>query len=166
MFTALWGFLAARKLDPSAAVKFALGILQLGLGFGVFYLGAEAANARGMSQMHFFLLGFLLITTGELCLSPVGLSMITKLSPTHLVSTIMGGFFLATAFSNLLAGIIAKFTSVGHGGGGAQVIPPPIETTSTYGDMLGVLSLVAIGAAVICFALSPWLTKWMHADQE
>ena len=164
VFSALWTFLASRKLDPSTPVKFALGILQLGLGFGVFWLGARSADARGMSGIIYLLAGWLLLTTGELCLSPVGLSMITRLSPKHLVSTVMGGWFLATAFSNLLAALIATFTAVGHGDEGVQVIPPPKETVSLYGDVLGLLALVAIGAAVVCFILAPFLSKWMHSD--
>jgi len=165
IFSGLWAFLASRKRDPSAAVKFSLGILQLGFAFGVFYLGAEAADDRGMSGLHYLLLGYLLLTTGELCLSPVGLSMVTKLSPSHLVSTIMGGYFLATAFSNFLAGFIAKLTSVGHGDS-IQMIPAPAETVSTYGDLFGTLSLLAMGAAVVLFIMSPWLTKWMHQEIE
>jgi POT family proton-dependent oligopeptide transporter len=119
-----------------------------------------------MSSMHYLLLGWVLITTGELCLSPVGLSMITKLSPTRMVSTVMGGWFLATAFSNLLAALIATLTAVGEGGDGVQVIPPPKDTVHVYGDVLGLLALVAMGAAVLCLALSPILTRWMRPDES
>ena len=120
VFTALWGFLGARGREPSTPVKFGLGLLQLGLGFVALWYGAQIGDARGMSGMSWLLLGYLLFTTGELCLSPVGLSMITKLSPARLVSTAMGAWFLATAFSSLLASIIATFTGVGQGGGGGQ----------------------------------------------
>jgi len=115
VFTGLWGFLGVRGREPSTPVKFGLGLLQLGLGFAALYYGATVGDARGMSHMGWLLLGYLLFTTGELCLSPVGLSMITKLSPKRLVSTAMGAWFLATAFSSLLASIIATFTGVGHG---------------------------------------------------
>ena len=77
-----------------------------------------------MVLMGWLLLGYLMQTTGELCLSPVGLSMVTKLSPSHLVSTVMGMWFLATAFSQFLAAIIAQFTGVTHGSG-ESVIPAP-----------------------------------------
>ena len=82
-------------------MKFALGLLQLGLGFGALWYGAQKADARGMVAVSWLLLGYLLHTTGELCLSPVGLSMVTKLSPRRLVSTVMGAWFLATAFSRI-----------------------------------------------------------------
>ena len=167
VFTALWGFLASRKKDPSTPVKFALGLLQLGLGFGAFWYGAEAADGRGMTSMTWLLLGYLLMTTGELCLSPVGLSMVTKLSPKRMVSTVMGAWFLATAFSNYLAAVIAQFTGVGHGGEESvldKIIPPPLETVSVYGDVFGILGMIAIGSAVFLFLLAPMLTKWMHTE--
>lgn len=112
--------------------------------------------------MSWLLLGYLILTLGELCLSPVGLSMVTKLSPGHMVSGVMGGYFLATAFSNYIAGIIATFTGVGHGDSKAQVIPPPVETSNVYGEVFYVIGLVALGAAACILVLSPLLTRWMH----
>jgi POT family proton-dependent oligopeptide transporter len=164
LFSALWAFLGRRGKDPSTPVKFALGLLQLGLGFGFFWYGAEQATDRGMASMVWLLGGWVLITTGELCLSPVGLSMVTKLSPARLVSTVMGGWFLATAFSNYLAAVIATFTGVGHGDEGLQVIPPPSETSQIYGDVFGIIAVTAMGAALLCLLLSWPLNKWMHAD--
>ncbi len=164
VFTSLWGFLGKRGLEPSTPVKFSLGLLQLGLAFGVLWYGAQAADSRGMVGLSWLLLAYLLQTTGELCLSPVGLSMITRLSPKRIVSTIMGAWFLATAFSNFLAGMIARFTGVEHSGDGEQIIPAPIETVNLYGDVFGKIALAAIGSAVVCFALSPLLTRWMHEE--
>ena len=165
-FSSLWTFLGRLRLEPSTPVKFSLGLLQLGLAFGVFWYGAQTADGRGMVAMSWLLVGYLLQTTGELCLSPVGLSMVTKLSPTRIVSTVMGAWFLATAFSNYLAGIIATFTGVEHGGDGEQIIPPPLETVNLYGDVFLTIALTAIGSALICFILSPLLTRWMHADLD
>jgi len=166
LFTALWSFLGARRMEPSTPVKFALGLLQLGLGFGALWLGAQSADERGMVGVSWLLLGYLLQTTGELCLSPVGLSMVTKLAPARIVSTVMGAWFLATAFSNYLAGMIAMLTGVGHGGeGGEAAIPPPVETVGLYGSVFGQIAITAIGSAVVCFALSPILVKWMHMEE-
>jgi POT family proton-dependent oligopeptide transporter len=147
-------------------VKFSLGLLQLGLGFGAFWYGAQVANERGMVAVVWLLLGYLLQTTGELCLSPVGLSMVTKLSPRRIVSTVMGAWFLATAFSNLLAGRIAQLTGIEVEGDAAQVVPPPVETVHLYGDVFGQIAVIAIISALICFALSPLLKKWMHPEVE
>ena len=163
--SALWAFLAARKRDPSTPVKFGLGIILLGAGFGVFWWGAESADARGMSSMIFLLAGWLLATTGELFSSPVGLSMVTKLSPGRLVSTVMGGWFLATAFSNYLAAVIATFTGVAHEEGGLQFIPSPAETVATYGDVFGLIGVIAVGAGVFLLLISPFLRRGMHIEE-
>lgn len=162
-FTALWGFLGKRGWEPSTPVKFSLGLLQLGLGFGALWYGAQHADGRGMVGASWLLLAYLLHTTGELCLSPVGLSAMTKLSPARIASTVMGAWFLATSFSSLLAGIIATFTGVGHGGGAEErTIPPPIESLSVYGDVFGQIGVAATLSAVLLLVLSPFLAKWMH----
>jgi POT family proton-dependent oligopeptide transporter len=166
VFTMLWPFLAERGIDPSTPVKFGLGLLQLGLGFVAVWYGAQQSNSVGMVAVPWLLLAYLLHTTGELCLSPIGLSMVTKLSPKQIVSTVMGAWFLATAFSQYLAAEIAKLTGVGHEEGGPQVIPPPIGTVNLYGDVFGIIAIAAIVSALICFALSPLLTKWMHPEIE
>lgn len=166
VFSALWSYLAARGLEPSTTLKFALGLLQVGLGFVVFWYAAKLADARGMAGMAWLFLGYLLHTTGELCLSPVGLSMVTRLSPRRLVSTVMGVWFLATAFSQLLAAIIAQFTGVTHGDGAAAVIPPPAETCHVYGEVFGNVALGAIAAGLVCLALVPVLDRWMHPEVE
>jgi proton-dependent oligopeptide transporter, POT family len=165
-FTALWSCLAKRGWEPSTTVKFAMGLLQLGLGFGVFWYGAQHANERGMVWLGWLFLGYLLHTSGELCLSPVGLSMIARLSPAHLVSTVMGVWFLATAFSQYLAGIIALFTGVSHGGEGGGSIPPPQDTVHVYGDVFGKIALAALASAVLCFLLAPLLNWWMHPEAD
>jgi POT family proton-dependent oligopeptide transporter len=166
VFTALWTKLGERGLEPSTPVKFALGLLQLGLGFGAFWYGAmHAANDRGMVALPWLLLGYLLQTTGELCLSPVGLAMVTRLSPKHLVSTVMGTWFLATAFSQFLAAIIAQFTGVEHSGDGPAVIPVPKETVAVYGEVFGHISIAAMISALICFLLVPLLKRWMHTEE-
>ncbi len=163
-FAVLWGWLGSRKLEPSTPVKFALGLAQLALGFLVLYYGAKTADSRGMVWVGWLILSYLLQTTGELCLSPVGLSMVTKMAPARIVSTVMGTWFLATALANNLAGKLAKLTSVSHGAGADQVIPPPVETVMVYGKVFGIIGGVALVAAVICLALAPLLSKWMHAD--
>ncbi len=165
-FTALWAFLAVRGWEPSTTVKFALGLLQLGLGFIAFWYGAHVADSRGMVCMSWLILGYLLHTTGELCLSPVGLSMVTKLSPRRLVSTVMGAWFLATAFSQMLASIIAQFTGVTEEGANGVVVPIPKETLHVYGDVFLKIAVGAIISAAICLALAPILNRWMHDEVE
>jgi POT family proton-dependent oligopeptide transporter len=165
VFSMLWSFLAGVGMEPSTPVKFGLGILQLGMGFAALWYGAQTASAFGTVSMAWLMLAYLLITTGELCLSPVGLSMVTKLAPARIVSMVMGAWFLATAFSNYLSAIIAAFTGVGHGGGGGEsALPPPTETVHVYGDVFGIIAVTACISALVVFAMSPWLTRKMHLD--
>jgi len=163
-FSALWTFLGKKKLEPSTPIKFGLGLLQLGLGFVVMWYGASIADERGMAGMSWVLLGYLLHTTGELCLSPVGLSMVTRLSPVRLVSTMMGAWFLATAFSSYLSAMIAGLTGVGGGCAESNFIPAPTETVAIYGGVFGNIAIACMISAAIIFAMSPLLKKWMHED--
>jgi len=165
VFSSLWVYMGKRNIEPSTPIKFALGIFQLGLAFGVLWWAASNADARGMVGMEWLLFSYLLITTGELCLSPVGLSMVTKLAPKSIVSMVMGAWFLATAFSNYLAAVIAMFTGVEHGEE-TGALPPPEETVTTYANVFGPIAVAAIVSALIVFALSPLLTRWMHEDHE
>lgn len=166
-FTALWGALAKRKIEPSTPTKFALGLLQLCLGFGALWWGAQTATDRGMVGVQWLLLAYLLHTTGELCLSPIGLSMVTKLSPAALVSTTMGAWFLATAYSQYLAGIIAALTGVSHGeeGAASKTIPAPVDTVGVYGDVFGRIAIASFVAFLLLLALTPLIKKWMHSEK-
>lgn len=106
-FSMLWVALGKRNLDPSAPAKFAFGLILLGLGF-LFMVAAASIVARGEQAMPYLLaLTYLLHTYGELCLSPVGLSYVTKLAPPRFVSQMMGVWFLATSVGNLSAGLLA-----------------------------------------------------------
>ncbi len=165
VFSSLWVWMGKRKIEPSTPVKFSLGIFQLGLAFAVLWWAAVNPDSRGMVNMGWLLLSYLLITTGELCLSPVGLSMVTKLAPKSIVSMVMGAWFLATAFSNYLASVIAMFTGVEHGEE-SGAMPPPTETVETYANVFGPIAIAAIVSAVIVLLISPTLTRWMHEGEE
>ncbi len=111
IFASLWVALAKRNREPNTTIKFALGIILLGAGFGIFVLGADFAGKDGLVPVIFLLLGYLLHTTGELCLSPVGLSMVTRLAPLRLVAMVMGAWFLSSSMAQHLGGTIATLTS-------------------------------------------------------
>jgi POT family proton-dependent oligopeptide transporter len=159
----LWTFLGSRGWEPTTPVKFGLGILQLGLGCGVFWYGTWTCDSRGMVALIWLILAYLPYTTGELCLSPVGLSMVTRLSPVRLVSTVMGTWFLASAYAQLLAAMIAHACDIPTPGGR---IPPPIETVHVYGNVWGAIAVSSFISAAICFALAPLLNRWMHPDVD
>jgi len=164
VFASLWSYLGAHNSEPSTTVKFAIALVQLGLGFGVLVLGAQYATDRGMISMNWLVLCYMIHTTGELCLSPVGLAMITQLTPAKLVSTMMGGWFLATAFSQYLAGIISQFTG-GEPEAGADVASLlPADRLSSYTHVFTNVCIAAVICGVCCFCVAPILTKWMHLD--
>lgn len=160
-FAVLWTYLRKHRIDLSPLVKFALGLIQCGLGFGALWYGTTVAD-HGMSPVIWLVLGYLLHTTGELCLSPVGLSQMTKLSPKQLVSTVMGAWFLATAFSQYLAAIISQFTGVTSESGDESLIPPPMESINVYGDVFWSIAIAAIVSGVICWLLAPVMSHWQH----
>ena len=151
LFAGMWIWLGKRGLDPSAPAKFGLGVIQLGLGFLVLVWGAKAAGTN-LTPVIFIFLIYLLHTTGELCLSPVGLSAMTRLSTPNMVGLIMGTWFLASGAGNFVASKIAQATAA-EGGGTEQVI-------SVYSNV-GWLA-VAVGVGLI--AMSPIIKKMMHLD--
>jgi dipeptide/tripeptide permease len=163
VFNALWSRLESRGWNPSAAVKFALGLMQLGLGFYALVVGAAFSNEQGLISVWWLVLAYYLHTTGELCLSPVGLSAMTKLSAKHLVSTLMGAWFLATAFSQYVAGIISQLAGVDDGAV-AEGFPPPTETLKLSVGVFEQVAWVAIGSGVLCLLLAPLITYWMHEN--
>ena len=135
---------------------------ELGLGFGALYLGALSADERGLVALGWLFVGYLLHTTGELCLSPVGLSMVTKLAPDRIVGWVMGCWFLSTAFAQYIAGLIAMLTGVGEAGAGPDRLPPPTETVMVYGSVFGKLALAAVGAGLALLVFAPALKRRMH----
>lgn len=107
IFASVWVKLARRQLDPSMPAKFALGLIILGLGFLIMVAAAKLVAAGNEAAPYWLILTYLLHTLGELCLSPVGLSSVTKLAPKRFVGQMMGIWFLATSLGNLIAGLLA-----------------------------------------------------------
>jgi POT family proton-dependent oligopeptide transporter len=150
---------AGKEGGFSTPAKFALGIILLGCGFGALALGAQEATG-GLVGLGWLVFGYYLTkTVGELFLSPVGLSMITKLSPKEMTGTMMGMWFLFTALAEKLAGEISKFTSVKFAEG---ALPPPTETVGVYGDVYLKIFFITGGVGVALLLLVPLLKKWMH----
>ena len=109
-FSMMWTLLSSMKMNPNTPIKFALGIFQLGIGFLIFSISARYMDGGARVPMMFLMFGWFLLTTGELFLSPIGLSKITELAPARLVSFLMGVWFLSSAFAHYIAGGIAKLT--------------------------------------------------------
>ena len=160
VFSWIWIKLRKNKKEPSTPMKFFLGLFQLGLGFGVIVLGAKFfAGGDGLVPMVFLFVMYLLHTTGELSLSPVGLSMITKLSPARIVGFVMGAWFLSIALANKVAGEIGKLTATEDVAADASKMESLTNYATTY-EVWGVY--VVLGAAAVLLILVPTLRKWMH----
>jgi POT family proton-dependent oligopeptide transporter len=158
-FAALWVWLAKRNLEPSTPVKFGLGILQAGLGFGVLVLGAQFPDQSGKIAAIWLVLAYLLHTTGELCLSPVGLSAVTKLSISRVVGVSMGTWFLATALSETVATRIGKLAAIDTSGGEAGDVASAL---ASYTSLFEFLAYVGVGAGLFMLLISPLLRRAMH----
>ncbi|RMG45690.1 MAG: peptide MFS transporter [Acidobacteria bacterium] len=162
VFASLWVRLGRRGREPSTPMKFALGMLQLGLGFAALYYGAWSARDDGMVALGWLVLGYFLHTTGELCLSPVGLSMITKLSVPGVVGLMMGTWFLSVSFAQYAAGLIATLTGIEEGAPGSNGGLEPAQTVMVYGRVFGGIALVAIAVGLLMVLLAPVLRRGMH----
>ncbi|MEE4201575.1 peptide MFS transporter [Erythrobacter sp.] len=156
VFAAVWTWLARRGWEPSTPMKFGLGVIQVGLGFLVLVWGSQSVGISVATPVLFIFLIYLLHTTGELCLSPVGLSAMNRLSPAHMASLIMGTWFFASATGNFAAGLIAAATGAEGVGeeAGKQVVLDVYSTVGWYA--------VAIGVGVM--VISPLVKKLMHLD--
>jgi len=154
VFAALWQFLGKRGLEPSAPAKFGLALAQVGFAFLIFVWGAQSVGMAAMTPVIFVFLIYLFQTTGELCLSPVGLSAMTRLAPLHLGSFIMGAWFYMTAVGNFVAGKIGEAT------GGESGEMSKDVTLAIYGK----IGWITIGVAVVVLLLSPIVKRWMHLD--
>ena len=151
MFAALWIWLGKRNMEPSIPAKFGLALLQLGAGFLVLVAGANMVG-EGLTPVIFIFLLYLLHTTGELCLSPVGLSAMTKLSVPKVVGMMMGAWFLASAAGNFVAGLIATLTSGGE----------EISDASIVIDVYTQVGWISIGVGVFLLLVTPLIKKMMH----
>jgi POT family proton-dependent oligopeptide transporter len=147
----LW--LRLGRNEPSMVAKFAFGFFWLALGFYVFQLLASYAGPNGISSLMVFSMAWLFATIGELCLSPIGLSAMTKLAPQRMFGIIMGLWFLASAYGQYLASLL-----------GAGMVSPnkdatPLEKLQGYSTGYGQLAIYAVVLGFLLLVLSPMLKK-------
>ena len=154
VFAGLWLWLANRGLEPSVPAKFGLAMVQLGGGFLI--LVAGAANGVSTPVVFIFLI-YLLHTTGELCLSPVGLSAMNRLAPAHMASLIMGAWFFASATGDYAAGLIAAAAGAASASGESAGQQTVLDVYTSVG-------WVAIAAGIGVLVISPLIRKFMHLD--
>jgi POT family proton-dependent oligopeptide transporter len=155
----LWLGLAKRGWEPSIQVKFAIALMLVGLGFVVLSLAGSTANEAFRVSLWWLVLTYFLHSIAELCISPVGLSMITKLAIARVVGMMMGVWFLSISVGEYLAGAAAQAASVETVGG--QVTNPELAL-HTYSHTFMTGGELTIGAGIVLLVISPWLKKIMH----
>jgi POT family proton-dependent oligopeptide transporter len=160
MFAALlgivWIWLAKRKMEPNTLIKFGLAFLFLAGGFYIFYSTRLFADANGVTSLDLFTFGWLIITFGELCLSPIGMSIMTKLAPQKLQAIMMGMWFLASAYGQYFAGILgANISDAAENADNATKL-------TAYTDGYLQLAIYALIAGLVLIAISPLVRKLMQ----
>lgn len=156
---ALWVWLGKRNMEPSTPVKFSFALVLVGAGFLLLtWAAATQANVDFRVPLLFLFLTYFLHTMGELCLSPVGLSMITKLSVDRVVGLMMGVWFLSSSVAHIVAGFIAQATSTDTVAG---VVTSPELALQTYGSIFGTIGWTGVVVGVVLLVLSPLLKKGM-----
>lgn len=157
VFAALWAWLGARNLDPNPTLKFGLGIIQVGIGFFMLVVGAQFADGEFQVPIVFLILLYMFHTTGELFLSPVGLSAISKLSVYKVLSTMMAIWFLSSAWAQYIGGIIAGMTETESVAGTALSNEAALKASL---DVFWILGWVGVGIGVV-LSLASFVLKHM-----
>ncbi|MBF00063.1 peptide MFS transporter [Flavobacterium coralii] len=156
-----WIAMAKKKIEPNSVIKFGLGFIFLAGGFYIFYLTRffEVIAGSGIASLDVFVLAYFVITFGELCLSPIGLSLMTKLSPQRLQGVMMGMWFLASAYGQYVAGILGAGLSEA---GENDSLP---QKLATYTDGYKQLAIYALIAGVVLIVISPIVKKLMQDEK-
>ena len=163
VFAAVWTFLGARGKDPNPVIKFGLALIQVGAGFLLLQWGSTFADGAFKLPLIFLVLMYMLHTTGELCMSPVGLSQMTKLSPASVVSFMMAVWFMAVAIAQWVGGKIAGLAATETVGG--QVLDPGAALAASL-KVFNIIGLVSVVIGIGFLLLSPVLKKWSHGADD
>ncbi|ALI99987.1 peptide MFS transporter [Rufibacter tibetensis] len=155
-FAWLWPALNRKGIEPNTPTKFGLSFVLVGLGFYVFYLGCRTSEGSGLIPLITFIAGYFFIICGEMCISPIGLSMITKLSPARIVAMMMGIWFFASAVGEFLASKIGALMSVPQ-----NVVDNPVLSLPYYAQILNQIGLWSLGIGVVLILFSSVIRKWM-----
>ena len=158
LIAVVWVRLANAGREPSAPVKFVMGIFLVGLGFLVLVVGAKFADENGQVGVIWLALMYFLHTMGELCISPVGLSMVTKLSVQRVAAMMMGVWFLSSAFAAYVAGWIAGLMAIQGQGASSD----PVGSLAIYMGVFEKLGYFAVVVAIVLWILSPRIHRAMH----
>ena len=160
LFAWLWPWLARRGWNPSTPAKTALGLAFGALAFLPMAAAAAAVQDGVMASVWWLVLAYLVLEIGEVCLYPIGISAVTELSVARVVSVMMGAWFLATAYSEVLAAAFGKLSSIEVPEGGSLDF---VEAAAKYGDLFMLLFWIGLGAAVVALLATPLIRRGMHS---
>jgi proton-dependent oligopeptide transporter, POT family len=163
IFSIIWGFLYTRKLEPSSPKKMAIGLGLVAMGYVVIAIAVKGLGIGDKVSMSWLFALYIIHTMGELCLSPIGLSMVSKLAPLRLSSLMMGTWFLANAAANKFAGTLSALIPGGEDGSGGPTNFIGFQITNLY-EFFILFIIMSGAAAAILFFLSSWLEKRMHNE--
>jgi POT family proton-dependent oligopeptide transporter len=152
----VWLWMAKRKIEPNTVIKFGLAFIFLAGGFWIFYYTKFFADLNGRTSLGIFTFGWFIITFGELCLSPIGMSAMTKLSPQKTQAVIMGMWFLASAYGQYFAGLLGANIAE------ASENATNLEKLNVYADGYYQLGIYALVAGIVLIAISPLIRKLMQ----
>ena len=159
VFAWLWPWLEKRGRNPSKPLKSAIGLLFAALSFLPLMAAADIAATGAMASVWWLVLAYFTLELGEMCLSPIGLSAVTQLSVARVVGLMMGAFWLATAYSEMLAAQFGKLASLEIPEDGTIDMA---VAAAKYGDLFQLLLWIGLGAALVFLLLAPLLRRWMH----
>jgi POT family proton-dependent oligopeptide transporter len=159
LFAWLWPWLEARGRNPGKPLKSAIGLLFAALSFLPLIAAADIAGNGAMASVWWLVLAYFILEIGEMCLSPIGLSAVTQLSVARVVGLMMGGFWLATAYSELLAAQFGKLASLDIPEGG---VIDMAQAAAKYAALFQMLLWIGLGSALLFLLLAPLLRRWMH----
>ncbi len=161
LFAALWAWLGRRDRDPSPTAKFGAALLQVGAGFLVLVFGGRFVDAQFREPLFILVISYLLQTTGEFCLYPVGLSQITRLAPVTLAATLMSMWYLSLSWGEWIGGRLTQLAGAETVGG--QVLDPRLALHTSL-HVFGVIGWTAAAVGAAFLALTPWLRSSAHAS--
>jgi proton-dependent oligopeptide transporter, POT family len=159
VFSIMWNAMAKRGIEPGIPIKFAIALIGVGLGFLALVWGAQFAGPDFKVGLWWLALLYLIHSMAELCISPVGLSMITKLSIARIVGMMMGVWFLSISVAQYVAGVVAQVASVETVGGQVTNLKVSLDT---YTGVFTTIGEISIGVGILLFVISPLIKKWMH----
>ena len=182
-FSLMWGYLSRIQMNPNSAIKSGIGLFLLGLGFVVFSMSANAADDMAQTPMIYLIVGYLILTVGELFISPIGLSKMTELSPAKYLAFIMGVFFTSSFYGHYFAGKIAKLTSIedvtsspfakgvlgdvtemltGFSTAGLNSVSGNFQQLFSYVSVYAGFGVITMLIGFMAILISPWILKLMN----